>query len=96
MAWAGFCRNIPDQGPVYAGMTMEANEAILPTNDRMPVLLDSNEYERWLTGNVQDVIYFQNRKPFDATRLVVEQTEDRWRSGDGPPRSATAPQLSLI
>jgi len=40
MAWAGFCRNLPDYGPVYAGMTMAANAAVMPTNDRMPVLLD--------------------------------------------------------
>lgn len=97
VAWAGFCRNVPDLGPVYAGMTMEANAAIPPTNDRMPVLLDPSEYERWLHGTIQDVIYFQYRAPFDASRMVVEQTEDRWRSGKGPPKpAAPAPQLALF
>jgi len=39
VAWAGFCRNLPDVGPVFAGMTMAANDAVMPYNDRMPVLL---------------------------------------------------------
>ncbi|RYE76475.1 MAG: DUF159 family protein [Myxococcales bacterium] len=97
VAWAGFCRNIPEYGPVYAGMTMEANAAIPPTNDRMPVLLDPHEYEQWLHASIQDVIRFQYREPFGAERMVVEPTEDRWRSGKGPPRTdVEAPQLALL
>lgn len=46
MAWAGFCRNFPEVGPSYAGMTMEANATIPPTNDRMPVLLEPHEHAR--------------------------------------------------
>ncbi|WCT72609.1 DUF159 family protein [Sphingomonas naphthae] len=38
VAWACFCRNVPEYGPVYAGMTMTANAAVMPTNDRMPVV----------------------------------------------------------
>lgn len=94
MAWAGFCRNIPDEGPLYAGMTMDANEAIQPTNDRMPVLLNPHEYETWLHGSIRDVIGFQFRPPFAAERFRVEQTEDLWRSGKGPP--SVSPQLALI
>lgn len=97
VAWAGFCRNIPDLGPAYAGMTMEANDAIPPTNDRMPVLLEPSEYDRWLHGSIQDVIQFQYRAPIEASRMVVEPTEDRWRSGKGPPRpDVQSPQLALI
>lgn len=91
LAWAGFCRNTPEFGPVYAGMTMEANEAIPPTNDRMPVLLEPREYDRWLHGSISDVIWFQHRPPLAAERMRVERTEDLWRSGVGPPR-----QLALI
>jgi putative SOS response-associated peptidase YedK len=93
-AWAGFCRNLPDCGPVYAGMTMEANTAIPPTNDRMPVLLDPQDYDRWLHGSIQDVIAFQYGAPFAAERMVIERTEDLWRS-DGLPPSAR-PQLALL
>jgi putative SOS response-associated peptidase YedK len=92
IAWAGFCRNTPEFGPVYAGMTMDANEAIPPTNDRMPVLLDPHEYDRWLHGPIQDVIGFQFRQPFAADRMEVTRTDDRWRSGKLP----KPPQLSLL
>ena len=87
MAWAGFCRNIPGTGPVYAGMTMEVNAAVMPTNDRMPVLLDRDEHERWLKGSIDDVIAFQYRAPFAASRMIVDQTNDRWR-GEGLPSGA--------
>lgn len=94
VAWAGFCRNLPDEGPVYAGMTMEANAAIPPTNDRMPVLLEPHEHETWLRGSVQEVIRFMYRPPFDAARMRVVRTDDAWRSGAAPP--GTGPQLALI
>jgi putative SOS response-associated peptidase YedK len=90
MAWAGFCRNTPELGPVYAGMTMDANAAVMPTNDRMPVLLEPDEYERWLAGSIEDVIRFQFRPPIPASRMVVEQTRDRWR-GDGLPGGSRQP-----
>jgi putative SOS response-associated peptidase YedK len=94
MAWAGFCRNTPEFGPVYAGMTMEANAAIPPTNDRMPVLLDRHEHDLWLEGSIRDVILFQGREPFAADRMIVERTEDRWRSGAAPAKPA--PQMALL
>jgi putative SOS response-associated peptidase YedK len=84
MAWAGFCRNTETFGPVYAGMTMTANEAVAPTNDRMPVLLTPDEYASWLHGSIEDVIRFQFRDPVSATRMLVEKTEDLWRSGALP------------
>lgn len=94
MAWAGFCRNLPDYGPVYAGMTMVANAAVMPTNDRMPVLFDPHDYDAWLHGGIRDVIGFQHRAPFAAERMVVEHTEDLWRSGKLPAKAQ--PQLALL
>ncbi|MDH7640258.1 SOS response-associated peptidase family protein [Sphingomonas oryzagri] len=94
LAWAGFCRTLPDFGPVYAGMTMDANTAIPPTNDRMPALLDRHEYDRWLTCSIKDVIWFQRRLPFDAERMKVDYTEDLWNSGAAPP--ATEWQFALL
>lgn len=91
MAWGGFCRNTPEFGPVYAGLTMEANEAIPPTNDRMPVLLEPDDYDRWLRGPIGHVIGFQFRAPIAADRMEINRTEDLWRSGKPPVR----PQLAL-
>lgn len=84
MAWAGFCRNTPEFGPVYAGMTMEANEAVAETNERMPVLLSPAEYDIWLHGTIRDVIGFQFRPPASAEGIQVIRTDDLWRSGEVP------------
>ena len=96
MAWAGFWRAAAEGGACYAGMTMTANDAIPPTNDRMPVLLDPEDHARWLQGGPADVIEFQFRAPLDARRMIVTPTDDRWRSGKGPPvhRPAAARRTS--
>jgi putative SOS response-associated peptidase YedK len=96
MAWAGFCRNTPEFGPVYAGMTMEANDAIPPTNDRMPVLLEPHEYEQWLQGSIQDVIRFQFRPPLAGDLMHVERTDDAWRSGKPPTDTHSQGALPLF
>lgn len=95
-AWAGFCRNTPEFGPVFAGMTMTASALVQPYNDRMPALLVPHEYERWLTGTIQDVIGFQFRDPPADERLAIHHTDDRWRSGR-PPSLAEGdkPQMAL-
>ncbi|WP_066807107.1 SOS response-associated peptidase family protein [Sphingomonas asaccharolytica] len=95
VAWAGFCRNLPDVGPVFAGMTMTASDAVMPYNDRMPVLLGQGEYARWLHGSISDVIEFQFRAPMAAERIEVTHTDDRWRSGDVP-EFAAAGQIALL
>ena len=77
VAWAGFCKNTPEWGPVYAGMTTDSNVAVAPLNPRMPVLLDEVDYDRWLHGSIQDVIEFQFR-PFPAERLIKRGTDDLW------------------
>ncbi len=94
MAWAGFCRSTPEFGPVFAGMTMTANEAVMPYNDRMPVLLASDEFDRWLRGSIRDVIDFQFREPVAADRMNVVHTQDRWKSGKLPP--SMQPQMAFL
>lgn len=84
VAWAGFCRNVPDVGPVFAGMTMTANSAVEPWNDRMPVLLGDSEHSRWLHGSISDVIDMQFRSPISPSGIEVVHTQDRWRSGKLP------------
>ena len=94
MAWAGFCKNTAEFGPVYAGLTTDANAAVMPYNDRMPLLLEPHDYERWLHGTIKDVIGFQFRTPPPADAFTVERTDDLWRSGKLPP--SAAPQASLL
>lgn len=95
-AWAGFCRNTEEFGPVFAGMTMTANELIMPYNDRMPVLLEPSEWETWLHGSIQDVIRFQFREPMASERIRIIHTDDRWRSGKLPDDpTAPPPQMAF-
>lgn len=94
VAWAGFCRNMPEFGPVFAGMTMTANAAVEPFNDRMPALLRTDEYDRWLHCDIQDVIAIQFRAPIAAIRMNVEHKDDRWRSGKLP--ASFRPQFALL
>lgn len=84
VAWAGFCRNTPEFGPVFAGMTTVANDLIMPYNDRMPVLLFADDYDRWLKGAIQDVIDFQYRPPIAPDRMTLTATDALWRSGTVP------------
>lgn len=92
-AWGGFCRNTPELGPVFAGMTMKANGLVEPYNDRMPVLVAREEWHHWLRGPIKNIIYFQIRDPFPADRMTLEHTEDRWRSGKAPPTAKPQPAL---
>lgn len=87
IAWAGFCRNTPEFGAVFAGMTGEANEKVRPLNDRMPVLLKPDEYDRWLHADIQEVIRFQFREPPPSENFDVLETRDRWQSGVPPQQS---------
>lgn len=95
VAWAGFCRNLPEVGPVFAGMTMAANDTVMPYNDRMPLLLARGDYERWLHGSIGDVIEFQFRPPMPADRIEVIHTDDRWWSGEVPEFAARSQKVLL-
>ena len=76
-------------------MTMTASDAVMPYNDRMPVLLAPDEYARWLQGGIEDVIAFQFRPPLAADRITILHTEDRWRSGTVPDFAAQG-QIDLL
>ncbi|MGO7990460.1 DUF159 family protein [Rhizobium leguminosarum] len=96
IAWPGFCRNTSEFGPVFAGMTMTANELVRPFNDR-PVLLQESEWERWLHGTIEDVIEFQFREPMPSEQLSILHTGDRWQSGIPPcAPSSRRPKTMLI
>ncbi|HMS20037.1 SOS response-associated peptidase family protein [uncultured Sphingorhabdus sp.] len=95
MTWAGFCRTLPDVGPVFAGMTMTANSLVEPSNDRMPVLLDRSEHDPWLHGSIEDVIHFQFREPMAADGMDLQSTNDSWRSGKAPTLLNRAEQIGL-
>lgn len=89
VAWAGFCRNTPEFGPVYAGLTREENGAVRPTNDRMPVILLPDEYDAWLRGAAEELIRFQFGPTIAPEQMMVDRTDDRWRSHGLPTRQSS-------
>lgn len=76
-AWAGLWRVSDEWGPVYSGVMTDANEAIAPVHNRMPVLLHREDYERWLHGTLDDALAFQ-RRTFPSELVVTEKTTELW------------------
>ncbi len=76
-AWAGLWRVSDEWGPVYSGVMTDANEAIAPVHNRMPVLLHRDDYERWLHGSFEEAIAFQKRT-FPPELIVMDRTTELW------------------
>lgn len=95
LAWAGFVRKSEEFGVVYAGLTTDANEIVKPCNDRMPLLVGPDEYDRWLHGAITDVIAMQFRPPPPSDLLAIHHAKDRWNSGI-PPLPLHAQQSMLM
>nr|WP_245277168.1 SOS response-associated peptidase family protein [Rhizobium sp. CF080] len=76
-AWAGLWRVSDEWGPVYSGVMTDANEAIAPVHNRMPVLLHRDEYDHWLHGSFDDALTFQQRT-FPPELVVMERTSELW------------------
>ncbi|KXG87544.1 SOS response-associated peptidase [Agrobacterium bohemicum] len=76
-AWAGIWRVSDEWGPVYSGVMTDANAAIQPVHHRMPVLLQSDEYEQWLHGSFDEALAIQKRT-FPPELIVVNRTDELW------------------
>jgi putative SOS response-associated peptidase YedK len=76
-AWAGLWRVSDEWGPVYSGVMTDCNEAIRPVHDRMPVLLQPDDYDRWLNGSLDDVLGFQERCYPDEL-IEMQRTSELW------------------
>lgn len=76
-AWAGLWRDSAEWGPVYSGVMTDCNDAIRPVHDRMPVLLHSDDHDRWLHGSFDDILAFQARC-FPDNLIVMERTGEPW------------------
>ena len=91
-AWAGLWRDSAEWGPVFAGVMTDCNEAIRPVHDRMPVLLQPDEYDRWLNGSFDDALAFQDRcYPDDL--IAMNRTSEPWAKPRAVP---AAPSATLV
>jgi putative SOS response-associated peptidase YedK len=84
-AWGGLWRNSAEWGPVFSGAMTDANKAIQPLHDRMPVLLHPHEWDQWLRGSFDDLLAFQERV-FPDDLIEITSTSELW-----VPRKAPAP-----
>jgi putative SOS response-associated peptidase YedK len=75
-AWAGLWRDSPEWGKVYTGCMTNANEAIQPFHERMPVLLEPNQWQQWLTVDADQAVRFAD--PVPAARINVAPTQESW------------------
>lgn len=74
--WAGVWRDSAEWGKVYTGCMTNANEAIKPYHERMPVLLEKEEWQQWLTVGADQALRFS--APMPAVRIEVNPTEELW------------------
>lgn len=82
-AWGGLWRDSPEWGPVYSGAMADANDAVKPVHNRMPVLLMQDEYDLWLRGSLEDLVAFQERD-FPADLIEMTRTTELWAKPRSP------------
>jgi putative SOS response-associated peptidase YedK len=75
-AWAGLWRDSAEWGKVYTGCMTNANEAIQLFHERMPVLLEKEEWQQWLTVDADQAIKFAS--PMSAAQIKVTPTKEYW------------------
>ncbi|WP_374838934.1 SOS response-associated peptidase [Mycoplana ramosa] len=76
-AWGGLWRVSDEWGPVYSGAMTDANEAVAPVHNRMPVLLHRDEYDMWLNGSLDDLLALQQRV-FPSDGIEIDRTSELW------------------
>lgn len=81
-AWAGMWKVSDEWGSVYSGLMTDCNDVVRPVHTRMPVLLHPEDHDRWLHGDLDDVISFQQRC-FPNELTTIERTSEPWRRPKG-------------
>ena len=55
----------------------DANAAMAPLHNRMPVFLFENEWDTWLKGSFENLLAFQARK-FPDELIEMDRTPELW------------------
>jgi putative SOS response-associated peptidase YedK len=67
-----------------AVITTKANDLVRPINDRMPVIIAAEDYDRWLDSDFHDTQQLQCMQPFPPGEMILTPEENRARSGQRP------------
>lgn len=74
-AVAGIWRDSDEWGRCYSMVMTDAAGDAAQVHNRMPVVLDTNRYEQWLEGSLEDAKALC--RPWQA-KLTIERTETPW------------------
>ena len=74
-AIAGFWRDTAEWGRAYTMIMTEANEAVAPTHDRMPVILASDDFATFLRSEPRDA--YALCRPWEGS-MRVDRTSQPW------------------
>ncbi|TIX50493.1 SOS response-associated peptidase [Alteraurantiacibacter aquimixticola] len=72
---AGLWRDSAEWGPVYSMIMADANEAITPFHDRMPVIVSGADRETYMGSTAEEA--FGLCRPYDG-ELAIDRTEEPW------------------
>ncbi|MEM1396150.1 MAG: SOS response-associated peptidase [Pseudomonadota bacterium] len=80
-------RNDGENGLTHTMVTTEANDLVRPIHakGRMPVILDPDDYETWLTGTFDEALTLLKPWPADAMRIAREGIGERADPGPQTP-----------
>jgi putative SOS response-associated peptidase YedK len=67
----------------------DANEAIQPIHNRMPVILNPEDYETWLYGSFDDAVALQQRV-YPSDVITIDRTSEPWTKRKSKPEEQTA------
>lgn len=62
-------------GLVYSCIMTDANEAVRPVHNRMPVILHQDDWERWLNGSFDDLLALQERV-YPSELIEIARTDE--------------------
>ncbi|WP_234995168.1 SOS response-associated peptidase [Ruegeria meonggei] len=72
----------PEETETYTVITTSANEIVKPIHpQRMPVILDPEDYEQWMNGSAEEA--FELLQPFDADKMQIVLSGEGERSDVG-------------
>jgi putative SOS response-associated peptidase YedK len=63
--------------PVYSGAMTDANAAMTPLHNCMPVFILENEWDGWLKESFDDLLALQERE-FPNELIEMERTPEPW------------------
>jgi putative SOS response-associated peptidase YedK len=61
----------------YAIITTDANELMAPVHNRMPVILDPSQYDRWLSREESERPPLDLLRPYDAEKMTAHPVDSR-------------------